>query len=85
MANIKAAKKYIKITKRNRKRNLSITKNLKGLIKKAETAIKNASGDVQAAIQSAIKALDKAAGKGIIHINKAARKKSRLIRKSKKK
>ena len=49
-------------------------------VKKAHDAV--GTGDVEAAVAStnqAIKALDKAATKGIIHRNNAARRKSRLM------
>lgn len=50
---------------------------LKTVVKKA----KRAAGDQKpAAIKSAVKALDKAAERGIIHKNQAARRKSRLMK-----
>ena len=51
-------------------------------VRKAEAAIKV--GDSQASqeeVLKAIKALDKAASKGVIHKNNAARRKSRLVKK----
>jgi len=51
-------------------------------VRKAEAAIKV--GDAQASqeeVLKAIKALDKAASKGVIHKNNAARRKSRLVKK----
>jgi len=51
-------------------------------VRKAEAAIKV--GDAQASqeeVLKAIKALDKAARKGVIHKNNAARRKSRLVKK----
>jgi len=51
-------------------------------VRKAEAAIKV--GDAQASQEEtlkAIKALDKAASKGVIHKNNAARRKSRLVKK----
>jgi small subunit ribosomal protein S20 len=51
-------------------------------VRKAEAAIKV--GDAQASqeeVLKAIRALDKAASKGVIHKNNAARRKSRLVKK----
>ncbi|EQB88268.1 small subunit ribosomal protein S20 [Clostridium punense] len=79
MANIKSAKKRIKVTQAKTMRNTMIKSALKTKIKKYEAAI--ASKDVELAKESfkvVVKALDMAASKGIIHKNKAARKKSRL-------
>ncbi|MGH4118861.1 30S ribosomal protein S20 [Clostridium sp.] len=79
MANIKSAKKRIKVTMVKTARNTMIKSALKTTIKKFETAI--ASGNVEEAkvtYASVVKALDMSVTKGILHINKAARRKSRL-------
>ncbi len=79
MANIKSAKKRIKVTQAKTMRNTMIKSALKTKIKKFEAAI--ASNDVALAQESfkvVVKALDMAASKGILHKNKAARKQSRL-------
>lgn len=74
----------MKRMRQNRKRRLQ-NRYLRGrtrtFIKKANLAMQE--GDLEAAqqaAQSAIKALDKAAQKGIIHKNNAARRKSRLVK-----
>ncbi|HZT12816.1 MAG TPA: 30S ribosomal protein S20 [Candidatus Baltobacteraceae bacterium] len=78
MPNIKAAEKWVRQTQKRSERNLDVKTRLKTVYKKAA-----ASGDAAAA--SAVEAqFDKAAQKGIIHPNKAARKKSRLARAAKK-
>ncbi len=59
---------------KRRQRNLSVKTRLKTLFKKAAAA-----KDPQAAVVVESQ-LDKAAAKGIIHKNKAARKKSRLAK-----
>jgi len=82
MANIKSAKKRIKVTQAKTMRNTMLKSALKTKIKKYEAAI--ASQDLELAKESfkvVVKALDMAASKGIIHKNKAARKKSRLATK----
>ena len=79
MANIKSAKKRIKVTQTKTLRNQMVVSALKTLIKKFETHITN--NDVALAkteLSNVTKALDMAASKGIIHKNKAARKKSKL-------
>ncbi|HEY8890406.1 MAG TPA: 30S ribosomal protein S20 [Clostridium sp.] len=79
MANIQSAKKRIKITQVKTLRNTMIKTALKTKVKKFETAV--VTGNVEEAkvtYASVVKALDMAVTKGIIHINKAARRKSRL-------
>ncbi len=79
MANIKSAKKRIKVTETKTLRNRMIKSALKTTLKKFEIAL--ASGNVETAKTayiSAGRALDMAASKGVIHKNMAARKKSRL-------
>ncbi|MEG0772376.1 30S ribosomal protein S20 [Clostridium sp.] len=79
MANIKSAKKRIKVTQAKTMRNTMIKSALKTKIKKFEAAI--ASKELELAkenLKVVVKALDMAASKGILHKNKAARKKSRL-------
>jgi small subunit ribosomal protein S20 len=55
---------------------------VKTLIKKAEDGILVGKPSEEA-LQEALRTLDKAAGKGIIHRNNAARRKSRLVKKFK--
>jgi small subunit ribosomal protein S20 len=69
--NIKAAEKWMRGTARRSARNLDVKTRLKTLYKKAATT----GGDMVQAVEGQF---DKAARKGIIHPNKAARKKSRL-------
>jgi small subunit ribosomal protein S20 len=49
-------------------------------VKTARTALGTAGADVRTVVAEAIRALDKAVTKGIIHRNTAARKKSALAR-----
>lgn len=74
MPNIKAAEKWIRQSEKRELRNRDVKTRLKTLFKKAKTA-----GD-PAAAPAVESQLDKAAQKGIIHPNKAARKKSRLAK-----
>lgn len=82
MANHKSALKRIRSSARRRMRNRIYTARTRTEVKKARVAI--AGEDVQAAIEQtrqAVSLLDKAAAKGIIHKNNAARRKSRLMQK----
>jgi small subunit ribosomal protein S20 len=73
LPNIKAAEKWVAQSEKRAARNKGAQSRLKTLFKRAVTA-----GEQEAkAVESA---LDKAAGKGIIHPNKAARKKGRLAK-----
>ena len=72
--NIKAAEKWVRQTSKRRVRNLDAKTRLKTLFKKAK-----ADNDVTQARQVEGQ-FDRAASKGIIHKNKAARKKSRLAK-----
>lgn len=80
MANSKSAQKRIRVAERKRARNKPLRSACKTFEKRAETAI--AAGDAELAadeVRLAISQLDKVAGKGVIHRNNAARRKSRLM------
>ena len=81
MPNIKSAKKRVKVIATKTARNKAIKTNLKTNIKKAEIACANGAEDREAAIRLAIKKVDQAAAKGILHKNTAARRKSALAKK----
>lgn len=81
MANIKSAAKRARIAKVRTLRNKSTMSKVKTMIKNVEAAV--AEGNVeqaQAALAVAVKTIDKAASKGILHKNNAANKKSRLMK-----
>ena len=69
------------IKKAKTRRNRALNSNLKTTIKKAEAALAGSSSDSTAAVTLAIKKIDQAAAKGLLHKNTAARRKSRLARK----
>ena len=78
MANIKSAKKRARQAEGRRKHNASRRSMMRTYMKKVIAAIE--AGDknaAQAAYKTAVSVLDNAAGKGLIHANKAARHKSR--------
>ncbi len=82
MPKIKSAQKQVRVTERRRLRNKSVRSQCKTNITRAERLI--VSGELEQAkeaVVAAISSLDKAAEKGIIHPNNAARRKSRLMKK----
>jgi small subunit ribosomal protein S20 len=81
LANTKSAKKMIRVAARRQARNQPIRAALKTKIKTANSLISSNDGQAPESVLTAISALDKAAGRGIIHHNSAARRKSRLMRK----
>ena len=82
MANIKSALKRIRSGERKRMRNKPVRTALKTYVKTAQTYINvNEADEAGEAVVRAISALDKAANKGIIHRNQAARRKARLMAK----
>ena len=79
MANIKSAKKRARQAEKHRRHNASLRSMVRTYIKKVVTAI--AANDKKLAEESlneAIPVIDRMAGKGLLHKNKAARHKSRL-------
>lgn len=81
MANIKSAKKRIRVIDRKTARNRRVRNHLKAILKAYDAAL--AAGDMEAAktqLALAEKKLKQAAAKGTIHRNAAARKVSRLTK-----
>lgn len=81
MANIKSAAKRAKKATVRAMRNRAVKSNLKTTIKRFEEAIQKANMEnAKTLLNKAIKTIDKAAAKGVIHQNNAANKKSRLTK-----
>jgi small subunit ribosomal protein S20 len=79
MANIKSAKKRVLVAEKNRVRNVAWKSSIKTAVKKVlELATAGDKKELGAAMSKAYQLCDKAVGKGILHKNTAARKKSRL-------
>jgi small subunit ribosomal protein S20 len=81
VANIKSQIKRIRTNEKARLRNKSVKSELKTHARKVREAV--AAGDkesAEAALQTASRKLDKAAGKGVIHLNQAANRKSSLAK-----
>ena len=81
MANIKSAIKRNKQNEKKRVRNRIYRGKARTFVAKARVAINEKDSEAaKAATLEAISALDKAAQKGVIHKNNAARRKSRLMK-----
>lgn len=78
MANIKSAKKRVLVQAKREARNKACRSNLKTVIKQANAAITANAENKDALVKAAVKKIDQACAKGIIHKNCAARKKSTL-------
>ena len=78
MANIKTAKKRVLVQAKREARNKACRSNLKTVIKQANAAIAANAENKDALVKAAVKKIDQACAKGIIHKNCAARKKSTL-------
>ena len=78
MANIKSQIKRNRQNEKRRERNKAVRSELKTRVKRAVTAAQQGDDSVPVLAALAVKRLDKAAAKGVIHKNAAARRKSRL-------
>ena len=81
MANHKSALKRIRQNEKRRLHNRHFRNRARTLVRKGRSAI--ASGDAalaRSAIRAAVRDLDQAAARGIIHARNAARRKSRLMK-----
>ena len=78
VANIKSQKKRILTNAKSADRNKAVKSELKTRVRNAVEAAGTA--DAAAALSAAAKRIDKAASKGVIHKNAAARRKSRLAK-----
>ncbi len=74
MKRVRSSKKKREVNQMHRGRARTADKRAQRLIEKGQLE------DARDAVHAAVKALDKAAQKGVIHKNKAARRKSRLMR-----
>ena len=68
----------VKVTSAKNLQNKMLMSNLRTVIKKAEAAIVNDDDNKAEVVQYAVKRIDQACAKGLIHKNNAARKKSAL-------
>ncbi len=80
MANIKSQIKRNKQNEKARLRNKAVRSELRTRTKSAVAAAESGAGNAAEAQRLAMKRIDKAATKGVIHKNAAARRKSRLAK-----
>lgn len=80
MANLHASKKDIRKTAKRNLRNRMIRSELKTLARRLTEADRSGSGEVRSLAMAYSSALDKAAKRGVIHVNRCSRQKSALSR-----
>jgi len=80
MANIKSQIKRNRQSERRRLKNKAVRSELKTRTKNALVAAEAGADDSAERLREAVKRIDKAAAKGVIHANQASRRKSRLVR-----
>jgi small subunit ribosomal protein S20 len=80
MANIRSSKKDLKRNAKNRARNQMTKSALKTYVKKVRQSLGGEEPVIAKNVATAVKQLDKAAQRGIIHKNQAARRKSRIAK-----
>jgi small subunit ribosomal protein S20 len=81
MPNTKQALKRMRVTAKRTARNRHVKSTVKTAVRRFSETL--AQGDLESArdkFTSAVKVLDKSAGKGVLHKNAVARKKSRLAK-----
>ncbi|WP_258921422.1 30S ribosomal protein S20 [Heyndrickxia coagulans] len=81
MPNIKSAIKRVKVNEKNYAQNTAAKSAMRTAVKKFEAAVENNDENAKELLIDAVKRLDKAASKGLIHKNAASRQKSRLMKK----
>jgi small subunit ribosomal protein S20 len=80
VANIKSQIKRNRQNETRRLRNKAVRSEMKSRTKRAAAAAEGGADDVDQLTREAIQRIDKAAQKGVIHKNQAARRKSRLMK-----
>lgn len=78
MPNIKSAKKRVIVNMQRADRNKAVKSELRTVLKKADAAIATSDANRDELVKVAVKKIDQAAAKGVIHKNNAARKKAQL-------
>jgi small subunit ribosomal protein S20 len=82
MANIKSQIKRNRQSEKAAVRNKAVRSELKTRTKQAATALAEGADNAEELTRLAVKRIDMAAAKGVIHKNAAARRKSRLMKKA---
>ncbi|HLU23231.1 30S ribosomal protein S20 [Lederbergia graminis] len=81
MPNIKSAIKRVTINEKKNEQNAATKSAMRTAVKKFEAAVELNEDNAKDLFKSAVKQLDKAANKGLIHKNTANRQKARLAKK----
>lgn len=82
MPNIKSVAKDVKKSRERRLRNLATKSRIKTFVKKTKLAQDGQAENAVAILNETVSVVDKAAKRGIIHPNAAARRKSRLMKRA---
>lgn len=82
MANIKSQIKRNRQNEKRRLRNKAVRSEMRTRTKAAVATAEAGSDDAAEALRIALRRIDKAAAKGVIHKNQAARRKSRLVKRA---
>ena len=81
MPNNKSTAKRVRQTEKRTMRNRTVKSQLKTAVRRFEDLLPTDKAAAEEKLRVALKTIDKAVTKGVIHINKAARQKSRLMKK----
>jgi small subunit ribosomal protein S20 len=82
VANIRSQIKRNRQTLKRQARNKSVRSELRTRTKRAIAAIESGADNSDEALRLAVKRIDKAAAKGVIHKNQAANRKARLMKRA---
>jgi small subunit ribosomal protein S20 len=82
MANLKDQIKRNRQNEKRRQRNKVVRSELKTRVKRAGESVETGADEAVDRVRSAQKRLAKAAGKGVVHKNQAARRTSRLMKRA---
>lgn len=82
MTKSRSSRKSARVVKAKQAKNMPVRSAARTIVGKAEKLVAGGETELaQAAVAKSIQALDRAAQKGVIHPNNAARRKSRLVKK----
>ena len=82
MPNIKSAIKDVKKSRERRLRGLATRSRIKTMVKKSKAALDAKAEEAARLVSETVSIVDRAAKRGIIHPNAAARRKSRLMKRA---
>lgn len=81
MPNIKSSKKRVLVSARKTLHNKAVKTNLRTILKKADVSVSSGATDSAEMVKAAIRKVDQAVAKNLLHKNAAAHKKSELMKK----